>query len=158
MTVDLDGQMNLFDPDGWCGKTCQEPCPPAPRKAKTSASSSKRQRASKTPMPLFLNLQRESGATQGASWETDGASLGEYSMHSFGDRPTYLLTECRLNLEHRNGVVESRLSQILMENAPEKYSLSARACQGILRRAENRGKALPEILRIALENQAKTND
>ena len=42
------------------------------------------------------------------------------------------------------------MSAILEENAPEKYSLSARACLGILTRAERRGKALPPILWDAL--------
>lgn len=46
---------------------------------------------------------------------------------------------------------ESTLSQILEANAPEKYYLSARACQGILRRAEKRGKELPTMLKEALE-------
>ncbi|MDD3881907.1 MAG: DNA cytosine methyltransferase [Eubacteriales bacterium] len=45
----------------------------------------------------------------------------------------------------------SILSQILEANAPLKYYLSAKACQGILRRAERRGKELPSILRQALE-------
>jgi hypothetical protein len=45
------------------------------------------------------------------------------------------------------------LSSILEVNAPEKYYLSAKACEGILRRAERRGKQLPEMLRIALEQQ-----
>ena len=45
---------------------------------------------------------------------------------------------------------ESTLSQILDLNAPEKYSLSPKACAGILRRAEKRGKALPDMLRDAL--------
>ena len=48
----------------------------------------------------------------------------------------------------------SHLSQILEENVPEKYYLSATACIGILRRAEKRGKELPDILRRALEKQA----
>ena len=48
-------------------------------------------------------------------------------------------------------VVESTLSQILQADAPEKYSLSPRACRGILRRAEKRGKELPNMLREALE-------
>jgi hypothetical protein len=43
------------------------------------------------------------------------------------------------------------LWQILQADAPEKYYLSARACEGILRRAERRGKALPPMLREALE-------
>lgn len=45
---------------------------------------------------------------------------------------------------------ESRLSWILEDNVPEKYYLSARACEGILNRASRRGKALPEILHTAL--------
>ena len=50
-----------------------------------------------------------------------------------------------------NVAVESTLSQILEDNAPEKYYLSAKACEGILRRAERRGKQLPEMLKAALE-------
>ena len=46
---------------------------------------------------------------------------------------------------------ESTLSQILQPNAPEKYYLSAKACAGILRRAERRGKELPPMLKEALE-------
>jgi DNA (cytosine-5)-methyltransferase 1 len=38
--------------------------------------------------------------------------------------------------------------------ALQKYYLSARACQGILRRAEKRGKTLPPMLKAALEKQA----
>ena len=47
-------------------------------------------------------------------------------------------------------VRESTLSQILEDNAPEKYFLSARACEGILRRAEKRGKKIPALLWEAL--------
>ena len=38
---------------------------------------------------------------------------------------------------------------------PTRYYLSARAALGILRRAERRGKALPEVLRRALESASK---
>ena len=48
----------------------------------------------------------------------------------------------------------SSLSQILQAGVPDKYYLSPKACQGILRRASVRGKELPEILRLALERQA----
>ena len=48
----------------------------------------------------------------------------------------------------------SSLSQILLAGVPEKYYLSPKACQGILRRASVRGKELPEVLRLALERQA----
>ncbi len=45
---------------------------------------------------------------------------------------------------------ESRLSWILEDNVPQKFYLSARACQGILVRASRRGKPLPELLKQAL--------
>ena len=69
-------------------------------------------------------------------------SHGGYWTHNIGGSP--------------NAVVESFLSRILQptEDVPEKYYLSPRACQGILRRAKERGKELPEELRIALERQA----
>jgi DNA (cytosine-5)-methyltransferase 1 len=80
------------------------------------------------------------GHLQDALWETGGPLLGEYMMHSFGECPK----------EER----ESRLSQIFEDQAHPKYSLSARACQGILRRAERRGKTLPEPLYQALIKQS----
>ena len=46
----------------------------------------------------------------------------------------------------------SHLSQILEDSVLQKYCLSAKAAQGILRRAEMRNKEMPEILREALEN------
>lgn len=50
---------------------------------------------------------------------------------------------------------ESKLSDILEPNPNQKYYLSAAACQGILRRAEKRGKELPPMLKEALERQSK---
>jgi hypothetical protein len=45
----------------------------------------------------------------------------------------------------------SSLSDILETGeVPERYYLSATACRGILRRAEKRGKELPEALKSAL--------
>ena len=71
------------------------------------------------------------------SWETGFPSHGEQWMLNTGEYP--------------NVVVESTLSSILEANAPEKYYLSAKACEGILRRAERRGKELPPMLKAALE-------
>ena len=42
-----------------------------------------------------------------------------------------------------------------MDNVPERFSLSPKACQGILRRAQKRGKELPEVLHKALQRQAQ---
>ena len=65
--------------------------------------------------------------------------LGEYTMRSFGECPSV--------------AVELRLSAILEDCPPPKYFLSAKACQGILNRAERRGKKLPEELEMALRVQ-----
>ena len=45
--------------------------------------------------------------------------------------------------------IASTLSQILQGSVPEKYYLSSRACEGILRRAQRRGKELPPMLKEA---------
>ena len=46
------------------------------------------------------------------------------------------------------------LWQVLESHVPGKYFLSPRACTGILRRAAQRGKELPYVLKTALEKQA----
>ena len=46
----------------------------------------------------------------------------------------------------------SSLSDVLETGPlPQRFSLSAKACSGILRRAERRGKALPPMLKAALK-------
>ena len=57
--------------------------------------------------------------------------------------------------ESPSGGGESFLSAILEEKVPEKYCLSKKACEGILRRAAKRGKQLPPMLQEALEMQVK---
>ena len=61
-------------------------------------------------------------------------------MRSFGEFP--------------NEENASSLSRILQVGVPDKYYLSPKACQGILRRASARGKELPLMLARALERQA----
>ena len=54
-------------------------------------------------------------------------------------------------LESPNDVVVSSLSATLETgDVPPRYFLSAKACSGILRRAEKRGKSLPPSLQDAL--------
>ena len=48
----------------------------------------------------------------------------------------------------------SSLSRILQDNPLKRYYLTRKACLGILRRAAERGKELPEKLKWALEIQA----
>ena len=134
--MNVGEQMSIFDLDIWSGKTYPELSPQT--EERTLEQSSKRPRKWPKGMPAYLNLT--SGHRQDASWEMGGVLLGEYTMHSFGECPN----------EER----ESRLSQILEGGAHPKYCLSAKACQGILRRAAKRNKELPEILRLALERQS----
>lgn len=65
-----------------------------------------------------------------------GQLLGEYTMQGTGEYP--------------NEEEESHLSQILLDSAPQKYYLSAKACAGILRRAKKRNRQLPEEVVVAL--------
>ena len=109
-------------------------------KGKTSRQSSKRSSASKSRTPRCLYLKKVDGHTLTSIWETDGVWLTELSMRNISESPSV--------------VVESTLSQILQTDVPEKYYLSPKACQGILRRAAARGKELPEMLKTALEKQA----
>ena len=114
-----------------------------PTRAKTLGQSFKKSAKSKMKDYLFLNLKVENGLTQGKSWEMHSPFVGESLMLNTGECPN----------EER----ESTLSQILQANVPTKYYLSQKACLGILRRASARGKQLPQMLRIALEQQALTD-
>ena len=84
-----------------------------------------------------LKFHRKDGLTQIVSVETDGVWLTEFLTRNTGESP--------------NVGAESTLSQILEVDVPKKYYLSAKACEGILRRAERRGKQLPPMLKEALE-------
>jgi hypothetical protein len=54
-----------------------------------------------------------------------------------------------------SSLLVASLSEVLETGTlPQKYCLSAKACNGILKRAERRGKKLPQMLRDALEQVA----
>gem|GEM_PF-5694726 len=127
-----------LDLDTWFGKTCREHS--AQTGEKISAQCLKKRCELSIKTPLYLDLRAGSGGIAGVSWETDSPSLGEYSTRSFGECPS--------------AAVESRLSQILEEEAHSKYFLGGRACKGVLRRAEARGKKLPPLLKEVLEKQS----
>lgn len=88
----------------------------------------------------FQCLNLENG--QEAEWcdYSTVKSLGELSTPNIGESP---------NVEN-----VSILSSVLEAEVPEKYYLTPKACQGILRRAQKRGKILPTLLKAALEAQA----
>ena len=140
--MNAENQISLSDLGIWCGKTSSELS--APTTAKTSEQSLKKPPELSTEVPLFLDLRTGApGLILGVFWQTDGLSLGAYTMRSFGEYP--------------NVAVVSRLSQILEDKPHPKYCLSAKACQGILNRSERRGKALPPILEEALKQSVFKN-
>ena len=123
------------------GKTCQERFQAI--KERTSEPSLESLLESSSRTPLCLRFQRLDGPMPTVIVETDGALRTEFLTLNTGECP--------------NVAVESTLSSILEANAPEKYYLSAKACEGILRRAERRGKELPTMLREALEEAIALN-
>lgn len=136
-----DDQMNFCDLDSWDGKMFSVLFPPDAPKARTFASSSKKSHGSSAVPFMSLDLTPGAGNLLGESyWELCSPSLGGSSMRNTGESPR----------EEK----ESTLSQILEEHPPKKYYLTATACKGILRRAEERGKPLPKALDTALRIHA----
>ena len=88
--------------------------------------------SAKCSAPMFQCLDLEDGQQQG--WlEADRSILHGASL-------------TRNISEWHSDAVASSLSQILEDNVQEKYYLSSTAAQGILRRAEKKGKQIPEPL------------
>ena len=138
-------QLTLFVPcdvpplddtlDSSSGRTCRERS--AATKEWTFEPCSK-----KSDRPRFQCLKTANGRTQ--EWQNclSVKSHGASSTHNIGEFP--------------NVVAESSLSRILQprQDVREKYYLSPKACEGILRRARERGKELPSELKEALERQS----
>lgn len=138
----MDGQVTWLDLGISCGKTWSEPL--VATKEKTSQPCSKKSSKSSSRKPPVLKCLKRAGLPgEGITmkWEDDGAWCGELTTRNTGECP--------------NAVVVSRLSQILEETPHPKYNLTAKACQGILRRAERRGKDLPKLLKAVLIRQSQ---
>ena len=117
------------------GRTYQEPFPATTEK--TSGRFWKNLPALDNQTLLFLDLRGGAdGAKPEQSPETDGLWRGDSWTVNISEWPS--------------AESVSLLSSTLEVNAPEKYYLSARACQGILTRASRRGKKLPDLLQTAL--------
>ena len=145
-------QKRLFDLDSSCGKML--PGHSVPTKGKTSEQSLKKPQGSSTQMSQFLDLRTGNGKNQDTYWQTGTVLRGAHMMANTGESPSSTQVAIWSKQVHPNVVVESRLSQILEANPPQKYCLSPAACRGILNRARKRGKVLPPILQEALERQA----
>ncbi len=76
-------------------------------------------------------------------WPTSGTAWR-------GGFSTAVSSECR-SADGECSSSEPSLADILEPNVPARFSLSAKAAIGILRRAEKRGRALSEPLKVALQ-------
>ena len=135
------GQVSLFDHDSACGKT--SPVPSPARAARIFGRFLNRSSRLRNHRWMLLDLRPGAGNMLGPCWEYDPVWLGSPGTLNTSECPS--------------AVKESSLSRILQATAPYRYYLTRIACLGILRRAEERGKALPPLLEQALMNQAGIN-
>ena len=120
----------------------REPFPAEPRKVRTSGSSSKN--SSELISIPFMSLDLTPGAGNLLDefyWELLSPWRGESLILNTGPAP-------------RSGAAGSTLWSILEAQPHPRYFLTRKACQGIIRRASERGKPLPPQLQQALEIQA----
>ena len=143
----MAGQVSLFGPDLPYGKTCPAVSPAdgtrgrgGKHRVRTSGRSSRRSSRLRNQRFMLLDLRSDAGNILGPYWEIDPPWLGCGG--------TLNTSECPKD------AVESSLSAILQDSVPSKYYLTRKACLGILRRAEEREKDLPEQLELALKAQA----
>jgi len=93
----------------------------------------------------YLPIAGETSVSYSAVWPTSGSAWrGECWTRAGSERPS--------------AVVASSLSDVLETgDVPKRYWVSARAAEGILRRARRRKKVLPPRLMAALEELASTS-
>ena len=143
----MAGQVSLFGPDSPYGKTSPAASPAdgtrgrgGKHRGRTSGRSSRRSSRLRNQRFMLLDLRSGAGNILGPYWEID---------------PPWLGCDGTLNTsECPKDAVESSLSAILQDSVPSKYYLTRKACLGILRRAKERKKDLPEQLELALKAQA----
>ena len=134
-------QVSLFDQDTSAGKTSWAYSAQARRTGRISGLSWSQLLDYIAPPYQFLDLTPGAGNLLGQfEWEMRSALHGGAFLRNTGPSP--------------RDATESCLSQILKDHPPKKYYLTTAACLGILRRAKERGKPLPQALDTALRIQA----
>ena len=134
-------QVSLFDQDTSAGKTSWAYSAQARRTGRISGLSWSQLLDYIAPPYQFLDLTPGAGNLLGQfEWEMRSALHGGAFLRNTGPSP--------------RDATESCLSQILEDHPPKKYYLTTAACLGILRRAKERGKPLPQALDTALQIQA----
>ena len=151
----MDGQVTWSDLGFSFGRTLSEHS--AATEGKTLQPCWKKLRVSQNQDFLYLDCRTsKNGQKQEPLTVMGGLSLGELTTLKTGEKPSETAVQEMLSVWGPHSVAEeSRLSQILEVNPLPKYNLTAKACLGILRRAERRGKDLPERLKAVLIRQSQ---
>ena len=151
----MDGHVTWSDLGISFGRTLSEHS--AATQEKTSTPCWKKLRVSQNQDFLYLDCRKSgNGQKQEPLTVMGGLSLGELTTLKTGEKPSETAVQEMLSVWGPHSVAEeSRLSQILEANPLPKYKLTAKACLGILRRAERRGKDLPERLKAVLLMQSE---
>ena len=98
--------------------------------------------SSKTYLVCFPVTEEKTLPSYSGRWQTSGiVSPGACLMLSTSEYPS-------------DASVSSSLADVLQAEAPEKYYLSQRACEGILRRTIKHNRELPQELHDALVKQS----
>jgi hypothetical protein len=128
---------------GFAGRTCPASYPPG----RMVRSVLRPKTTTPPPDKTTLDLEDEEQSSSSLTILIPSpAALGNSGMVSRGECLTHSF------LEYPSDAVASSLSDILETgDLPQRFFLSATACQGILRRAAQRGKELPLALKVALE-------
>lgn len=150
----MDGQVTWSDLGILCGKMSRAPL--VATEDGTSTPCWKKLRVSQNQDFLYLDCRTsKNGQKQEPLTVMGGLSLGELTTLKTGEKPSETAVQEMLSVWGPHSVAEeSRLSQILEANPLPKYNLTAKACLGILRRAERRGKDLPKLLKQVLLMQS----
>ena len=165
-----EGQMTIFDflPQQPFGKTSQEHSVLEVPKEEISDVFSRSWQESKNLKFQYLCLTAESGCPRDVSEVVNGLSHGEPTTANFGefhsveegfaflsDSTTPMQTKSSFNCSEKPTIPNpSKLSDVLETHPDPKYILSPKACLGILRRAKERGKNLPDLLERTLTIQS----
>jgi len=107
-------------------------------------------------VPAAQTLERSSPAWSGGMYRphlADGETPG-WCKDDQTTTESYLQFSILNSGEWRRDAAVCSLSDILEASPDPKYSLSPKACAGILRRAAKRGRELPHSLKSALERMA----
>lgn len=163
MIRNLENQMCLFpdatagsDQGSRSGRTSEALSPATP--ARTSERSlPSLYGSSNRKLPIFLYLRKD-GPTPEWCTGTDGPSPGLPIAPAFLEFPSGESASLWSRTSGDYLPVRSCLSAVLDYSENRKYWLSPKACLGILRRAERRGKTLPEELKTALIRQSALKD